>query len=177
MKNYFLLFILLCTSSLLFGQKAKPKSDKKKVEISTVKTVPSNSSSVAAPDLIHFKDTSTNKWGFKNANGKIVIAPKYDFVFPMYDNRSAVRLNNKMGYINKNDSVVIPFIYDDAWPFNEGVARVSTNLKYGMIDSLGNLKIPFIYDWMGFFMKENQINVRLNENNFMINKEGKKLVP
>jgi hypothetical protein len=173
MKNYFLIIILLCVTSLSFGQKTKSNTVGKKIMTSLVKKKSPTPIIVLTPDLIHFKDTTVNKWGFKSSNGKVVIAPKYDFVFPMYDNRAAVRLNNKMGYINKYDSIVIPFIYEDAWPFSEGLARVSTNMKYGMIDILGNIRIPIIYEWMGFFMKENQIKVRLKEDYFMINKEDK----
>ena len=101
------------------------------------------------------------KYGFYNANGKLVTDFKYDGTSGFdWDNRLASVFikrgdgDYRFGYIDLNGNEVIPLIYELALPFSDGYAAVfDANDKIGFINENGQLVIPYQYDdvkW-GFF--------------------------
>ena len=83
---------------------------------------------VSAQDLLPFvtKDAAgKNKWGYKDASGKIVIEPKYAGYASFNDGFAAVEFNGKMGYIDKTGKEVTGFKYDKAKDFYKGFGKVS----------------------------------------------------
>ncbi|MGD9563682.1 MAG: WG repeat-containing protein [Pyrinomonadaceae bacterium] len=97
-----------------------------------------------AQNLRSFMDSS-GKIGFKDANGKIVVPPKYDHVGPFSEGMArvntgfnlAARQSGKFGFINALGKLVIPIKYESATHFKGGVARVKLDGRYFYIDPTG----------------------------------------
>ncbi|MCY9696373.1 WG repeat-containing protein [Paenibacillus alginolyticus] len=80
------------------------------------------------------------KWGYINANGEKVIAPKYQSAGHFSGGLAAVSLDGKYGYIDESGEFVISAQYKWANTFSEGLAVVQTmNGKRGYIDQTGKL--------------------------------------
>jgi hypothetical protein len=83
-------------------------------------------------------------YGFKDADGKIRIKPKYQEARSFNEDFASVKLNGKWGFIDKTGNVVIPPKYGDVGYFSEGLAQVQLNGKLGywgqsgFIDKTGN---------------------------------------
>ncbi len=124
--------------------------------------------------LKEFKD-STGKRGFKDWKGKVVIEPKYDFVYPFGEGLAAVELNNKFGFIDESGKEVIPFKFDNGSIFFHGLADIKMNGKVGYIDKNGNTVIPFKYDGGENFFKDYSW-VKLNGKYGYIDKTGVEVI-
>lgn len=93
-----------------------------------------------------------SKYGYKDATGKYVILPIYDFAFDFSDGMAAVSEGkNKWGYINKSGKYVIKPQYSTAYSFVDGYAIVTINNKWGMIDKTGKIIITPKYEQIGDF--------------------------
>ena len=85
-------------------------------------------------------------YGFKDADGKIRIKPKYQEARSFNEDFASVKLNRKWGFIDKTGNVVIPPKYSDVMDFSEGLAEVKLNGKIGwayggpsgFVDKYGN---------------------------------------
>jgi hypothetical protein len=66
-----------------------------------------------------------NLYGFMDADGNEVVAPKYESILGFSDDRAAVKLNGLYGYIDKSGKLVIPHQYIKAESFQGGIARVT----------------------------------------------------
>ena len=93
--------------------------------------------------LVPMYDNSTNKWGFADTLGKIVISPQWDTVNDFFEGYAVVGLNNMYGYIDGKGIEKIPIKYDKAEPFSEGLSEVELDGKIGSIDTAGVIIIPF----------------------------------
>ena len=93
-----------------------------------------------------FFSATNDKYGFKDASGKVIIAPKYDLAYPIDEGMAAVRLNGKYGYVNQNGKEIISPKYDNTWKFIGGYAAVRLGGRYGFIDQNGNEVVPIIYE-------------------------------
>ena len=71
----------------------------------------------------------SNKYGYIDKNGKVVVDFKYDFASEFSEGLARVKKGEKYGFIDKNGNVVIDFIYDDADNFSDGLARVKQREK------------------------------------------------
>ncbi|MBY0358089.1 MAG: WG repeat-containing protein [Candidatus Obscuribacterales bacterium] len=117
-----------------------------------------------ADRLIPVRSLRSNKAGYIDRMGKLVIEPVYAVVMPFSDGLAAVAIEkldpvsfvNKRfwGFINENGTFVIKPTWSYAESFNEGLALVAreTNsddpaisYRYGFIDKNGNCKIPLVY--------------------------------
>lgn len=96
--------------------------------------------------VIPFYSAASNKYGYKDAKGKVVIEPKFDLAYSPEEGMAAVRLNGKYGYIDQNGKEVITPKYDSTWKFIGGYAAVKINDRYGFIDKLGKEVIAPIYE-------------------------------
>jgi hypothetical protein len=79
-------------------------------------------------------------WGFIDARGKTVIAPRFEAAQPFSEDLAAVKREGRWGYIDRSGSEVIPIRYRTAQNFRNGVAIVDTGLPdhpVGLIDTSG----------------------------------------
>ena len=120
---------------------------------------------------------NTHLWGFKNANGKVVIQPKFQYAFNFSEGLALVSLNDKYGYVNKTGEITIPCIYDFANNFIEGLAAVTLNKKHGFIDKNQEIVIQFKYDYVHDFDATGLASVEINNKWGFINKAGETIIP
>jgi hypothetical protein len=104
------------------------------------------------------------KTGFINANGKIVVKPRYRIVNNFSEGLAVADLKRKMtilddyGYIDFKGKIIIPARFAYANDFSEGLAAVaepSEDLKIAVrnktISSIDNIKFGYI-DWTGKYV-------------------------
>lgn len=102
-------------------------------------------------ELIHFKDVN-KKYGYKDATGRVVIAPTYDEANAFSQGLAAVKLGSKYGFINKTGELVIPFKFNLAWSFSDDLALVEyADNQEGFINFQGKVVIPLRYEYAGMF--------------------------
>lgn len=102
--------------------------------------------------LLPFKD-DTNKYGFKDETGKIVVAPKYHNFEDIYfsEGMAMVLFSGKWGYVNQEGKEVIPPKYDQVQGFSDGMAAVRIGEKWGVIDKTGKMVVPPKYNKIGYY--------------------------
>lgn len=81
--------------------------------------------------------TATNKWGYIDEHGNMVIAAQFDDAEDFSEGLAAVEVNGKWGYINTAGQMVIPAIYSLAQNFGEGWAYVHDADWNGYINTVG----------------------------------------
>ncbi|HZL49367.1 MAG TPA: WG repeat-containing protein [Terracidiphilus sp.] len=119
---------------------------------------------VQDPGIYPFQGASVNgktaKWGFIDADGKIVIQPDWDGVAwgviggqPVVFNEGlcGVQKDGKWGYIDTSGHLAVPNQFDSAAPFIEGLARVKLGNQFGYIDKTGRYAINPQFDQAGDF--------------------------
>jgi len=76
-----------------------------------------------------------DKWGFSTEDKKIVVPPKYDRVWPFYqdENVTLVMLKGKYGMIDRKGNEVVKPVYDEIKWFSESFLMVKLKDKYGLI--------------------------------------------
>jgi hypothetical protein len=91
-------------------------------------------------------DGKAMKWGFIDAEGKVLIPPQWDgislemvsdHVVVFNEGLGAIAKNGKWGYIDTGGNLVIPTQFDLARPFFGGVAMVKLGNQVGYIDKTG----------------------------------------
>lgn len=103
---------------------------------------------IAKAQLIPFKDSGTQLYGYKSPTGAIIVAPQYNM---------ANAFRNGMAAVNKGATV----------------SNVTANGgKWGYIDSAGHLTIPLIYDYVQDFRGDSARVVK-DRKRYLINKKGK----
>jgi len=126
---------------------------------------------------------SNGLYGYKDDNGKVVIAPKYvtaTYFFEGVD-KAWVYLDSKFALISKKDEMIIPFKYSYVNFFQEGMAVVAVDTKfmeaggkYGYVDKNGKEVIPLIYEYAEEFTN-GKAKVKKDGKEFFIDKTGKRL--
>lgn len=96
------------------------------------------------------------KWGFINAQGQLVVAPRYEAVKKFSEGLVPVciRLDHsydpegtgRWGYVDTKGRLVIPARFERAELFHNGFAPVQCDGKWGFINPKGTLVIPCRYD-------------------------------
>ena len=125
------------------------------------------------------------RYGYKNAEGELIIPYKYWDANSFSEGRALVNSGEIIeydgggglayAYIDETGTPVTQFIYDgNSRSFAQGLARVRIlgENKYGYIDKNGNTVIPFIYDEAGDFSQEGLACVRIDGKYGYINKSG-----
>jgi WG containing repeat len=88
-------------------------------------------------------EKSSEKWGYINKRGAIVIPEKFDYAFPFSEGLALVAIGTKYGYIEHSGSLVIAPRFQYGYLFHEGLASVVTeDGKCGYIDKKGAFVIP-----------------------------------
>jgi hypothetical protein len=80
---------------------------------------------------------TSDRWGFVDTKGKVVIPLIYDSVLGFSEGLAAVQLHNKWGFVDTKGDMVLAAIYDSAYSFSDGRALVELAGKGGFIDHKG----------------------------------------
>jgi hypothetical protein len=124
---------------------------------------PASAYKVQDPGIYPFvlsADGKTGKWGFVDADAKVVIQPDWDGVVfsnvvyqtvAFNEGLCAVRKDGKWGYIDTGGHLAIPNQFDGAGPFVEGLARVTLGNQVGYIDKKGQYAINPQFNEAGDF--------------------------
>lgn len=170
---------LLLLAGGLFGGYLLFRDDSKNVAKDSNSPVSSGNTK-----LIPFR--KGNKFGFADADKKMVVDAKYDAVGPFSDGLAVVATGafnsdynfyGKHGYIDKSGKEIVPLKYDGACPrFTEGRSWVALNGKWGFIDNTGKEIIPLKYDGVGEF-SEGMAQVVLGGKYGYIDKNGVEVIP
>ena len=142
------------------------------------------SSSVYAQSLTPFRN-GTGKWGFKDASGKIIVQPKYDFAPGTFSEGVVIVKNsglNGAGFVDVTGREIAPPQFTTAYPFTNGVALAckggrdiyGTGGKWGAINKNGEIIIPFIYDrTSGNFEGDSYVIAETGQQSITLDKNGK----
>jgi len=116
------------------------------------------------------------KWGYINAEGKLVIPCKYDAADLFYDGFAIVDMKEKKAFIDKTGKEITPFRYDFMNPFSEDLAAVGEGnpSKFSYIDKTGKIIITGDYSAADNFFKGKARVTRYGAI-FFINKKGERL--
>jgi predicted DNA-binding WGR domain protein len=90
------------------------------------------------------------KWGYRNAEGNIVIAPRFQDAAPFLEGLARVKSEDKLGFIDTTGAFVIPTQFDLASGFSEDLSTAGfgkvLQAKMGFIDKKGAFVIPAQFD-------------------------------
>lgn len=113
-----------------------------------------------------------NKWGFIKSNGRMMIAPKYDWVEPFVDGFAVVVTgevkeftseyggewhlpsdpttyiikNSKWGFVDRYGNLLNSTQFDGAWFFQDNIAAVKIGSKWGFINRAGRIIVKPTFD-------------------------------
>lgn len=124
-----------------------PKAAAEYVEVTKVKhySLPESETAAETPD-IYVKVNRNGKWGFKDRDGKQVVAPIYDEVFNFKEEFCCVQKEDLFGFINREGEEIIALEYTCASSFSEGLACVYKGDKCGYINTANEVIIDFKFD-------------------------------
>lgn len=105
------------------------------------------------------------------------VEQRYDFVdmHPDYGSYYAIKKEDKWGYYNPNTGFMIPPKFDTINPFIREMALVRLNGKHGWIDKFGKEIIPIQFEEAASFDSEGLAKVRFGQENFFIDRSGKRV--
>lgn len=80
--------------------------------------------SIAGGDGDLQRTAQNGRFGYRNASGDTVIAPRFDQAWYFRDGRARVKVDSLWGYIDRSGSMAIEPAFPRAWDFRNGLARV-----------------------------------------------------
>lgn len=89
---------------------------------------------------------SNGKYGYMNAQGKLIIPAIYSEVGPFQDGLAVVSKEELFGIIDKKNQLIIDFQYDEVSEFVKNRAIVRQGEKYGVINRSGKWVFPLEFD-------------------------------
>ena len=81
------------------------------------------------------------KWGYINAEGRIVIEPVFREAGPFVEGRARAKLNGKRGFINATGEFIREPSFDRTYDFSDGIAAVRQEGRWGYVDRAGSFVI------------------------------------
>ncbi|QSV68825.1 MAG: family 10 glycosylhydrolase [Aphanizomenon flos-aquae DEX188] len=94
----------------------------------------------------HRRSNNDDYYYINTTSQQIRLKVKFDWVEPLSEGISAVKVGYKYGYIQQTGKFITRLKYDTAAPFTEEMALVSMKSKYGYIDKTGKEIIPVKFD-------------------------------
>lgn len=188
------LTILACVSLALVGCESNAEgqgSPQKRMNDNSVITQDVTIKRVVNEQILKpFAAESGRLCGYKDPQGKVVVAPIYDTCGAMSDGMAYVGLflddmgeQYNIGYINHLGKVAIPLEnkVDNDWKFDvrdfsEGLVAVSKNGKWGYINKAGKIVIDHTYDSAGDFDDGVAVAALTDQGFGLIDKTGKEVV-
>lgn len=177
MRTYFILLFLLIFP---FGLQAqKHKKDKGKVEVleEQITIVDDESCGCELYFIDSIQTTRRNDlFGFKLANGKELVEPKYKFVDKWHGNYCIVYDDYyQCGLINRQGEEVVPPVYEEVTYPSDGMIRVTKNGLMGFLNESGVMVIEPQYRAASTFFEDYAV-VTAGDSNFVeyvyINKQN-----
>ena len=123
--------------------------------------------------LAPFKD-NTNRWGYVDTKGKVVIAPQFDEARRFSEGLAAIEmdgLGENWGYIDKKGNTVIKPQFQRAADFSEGLAGINAMGRCGFFNKKGTFVITPQFDGVGSF-HEGLASVSMGRGEGFINTKG-----
>lgn len=94
------------------------------------------------------------KWGYINANGHLIISPRYERAYDFQCNGLAiVQFKEKYGIINLQGQYVVPPKYDSMDPFSEHRAIVMDEEGFHVMDEQGNILTSKAYRFLSDYQE------------------------
>jgi hypothetical protein len=97
-----------------------------------------------------FRILRNEKWGFIDAQGSIVIEPRFDYAFPFRNGFTVVRTGEertgKRAFLNASGELITGFVFDRAYHFVNGFGTAVMDGKWGFIRPDGTTVGSFRYD-------------------------------
>ena len=106
---------------------------------------------------------SNGKYGYMNAQGKLIVPAIYNEVAPFQDGLAVVSKEELFGIIDKKNQVIVDFQYDEVSEFTSNRAIVRKGEKYGLINRSGKLIFPLEFDDISL----------INQNLYTVVQDGK----
>lgn len=127
----------------------------------------------------------SERHGFINKLGEVVIPLKYDEASYFSDNIAPVKMNGKWGAIDRSGTEIILPKYDAITyekdkvdngiqyeGFSEGMLSVKLNGKWGYVNQYGVEVVPMLFDEVATFFRGGMASVRLNDKWGYVNLSG-----
>ncbi len=107
---------------------------------------------VAAGPLVPFEDPTTQRWGYRDARGAVVVAPRFT-VAQEFSPGGIAAVADAAGWriIDRRGKVLIrqPYLVDNGPdPFEQGLARFREGGRVGFFDERGTVVIPARFDFV-----------------------------
>ncbi len=117
------------------------------------------------------------KWGFIDKTGREITPIKYDIASSFINGFAKVGQVGKYSFINKKGKEITNLIYDDTFYFFEDLASVKKDDTYSFIDTLGRTVLRLNKGASANLFSDGLCLVFSEfENNFFIDKTGKKVI-
>ena len=129
-------------------------------------------------------------WGFRDADGNIVIPPVYDEIARDWwsgnifvEGFARVRRGDYWGFVSNAGYEAVPTIYDQVDIFRGGFARVMRSDGWGVVNTSGEEIVPPVYDEVGIDWRTGNIfagdfvQVRSGDYWGFVNNAGYEIVP
>ena len=122
-------------------------------------------------------EAPSDKWGFIDTLGNIVIDARFDDVASFSEGLAAVNQDGKWGFIDQKGEMVIEPVYKSAWSFHEGKARVELfDGPDAYIDRSGQLVTA--EDWHGADdFSDSLAKVKVGNSFGFIDHKGRIIIP
>jgi len=122
--------------------------------------------------LYAFKNNETEKWGFRNIKGEMVISPQFDGANTFVDGMAIVKIKGKWGVIDRKGNFIINPQYDGLTYDINGLFIAQVGKKYGWVNKKNEIVInPQYDDAMGFYGKK-LAPIKMSNKWAYIDKEG-----
>ena len=111
----------------------------------------------------YFIFKENGRYGFKDYQGRIRIANRYEDVKPFHQNFAAIKINNKWGFIDLNENIIVQPMYDSVGYFVDMNCITVRKGGLGVINSSGKEIVKNAY----------QDIVRLSDGKFRVKQNNK----
>ena len=112
---------------------------------------PTASPSPSPEEPALFPAASGDKYGFIDANGTMVITPRFDTAQAFSGGLALVQKDWRYGYVDPDGRLVVKPRFMSAEPFSEGLAAVALKARTGYIDATGAWVVrPRFFEAWGF---------------------------
>ena len=125
--------------------------------------------------LYRYMDAKSEKYGFVNSKGKIVVKAVYDEADNFSDGMALVRKGSKYGFVNTKGEIAIPLKYKWAEDFSDGLTSVLTSKGYIFINKQGKQVFDTCYE-MTYGFSDGLASVQIGDKFGYINTNGKTVI-